>query len=382
MKNPLRPLVVPLLLALSPAALPCTMFYAFHDGKAFAGNNEDFWISDTKVWFVPAEDGKHGGVYFGFEERFAQGGMNDQGLCFDGFATGSCPLKNQEGKESYDGNLIQKAMDECGTVEEVIALFERHDLRFLENAMLMFADRHGDSVIIEGDELLRKEGRFQVVTNFYQSRSAPEAYTCPRYRLATEILEANEELSVDLCRRVLAAVHNEEGAPTQYSNVYDLTKGLVYVYHFHNFENAVVFDLAEELKTGARTLELPSLFPETFAASQFAAKRKRQIEDEKRKRRAKDVDPKILDDYAGRYELTVPGDRTVTFHVRREGDALIVRDEEDEEEQEFLPASKTVFFHADQEGTVDLVFQRDDERKVTGVVVKTRGMSFTGTRIE
>jgi len=59
-----------------------------------------------------------------------------------------------------------------------------------------------------------------------------------------------------------------------------------------------------------------------------------------------------------------------------------VRDEEDEEEQEFLPASKTVFFHADQEGTVDLVFQRDDERKVTGVVVKTRGMSFTGTRIE
>ena len=42
-------------------------------------------------------------------------------------------------------------------------LFARHDLRFLENAMLMFADRSGDSVIIEGDEFLRKEGRFQVV---------------------------------------------------------------------------------------------------------------------------------------------------------------------------------------------------------------------------
>ena len=40
-------------------------------------------------------------------------------------------------------------MASCATVAEVIELMEGHDLRFLENAMLMFADKGGDSVIID-----------------------------------------------------------------------------------------------------------------------------------------------------------------------------------------------------------------------------------------
>jgi hypothetical protein len=359
------------------------MFFVVGDGQALAGNNEDFWDCNTKVWFTPAQDGKHGGVYFGFDNGFAQGGMNDQGLCFDGFATGPCPVKDYEGKIQFDGNLIMKAMEECATVEDVVAMFDCHDLRFLQNAMLMFADRTGDSVIIEGDVFLRKEGRYQVVTNFYQSRATPGSDPCPRFRIANQLLEEAEEVSVELCKRVLAGVHNEQRSPTLYSNVYDLKKGLVYVYHFHNFENVVVFDLAEELKKGARTLDLPSLFPETFAASQFAAKRQREIEEQKRKRRAKDVDPKVLDEYVGRYELTIPGRDPVVFNLQRKGGVLVASDEDSEETQEYLPASRTTFFHVSDEGTTDLVFQRDDEGKVVGVVVKTMlGTSYSGTKIE
>ena len=50
------------------------------------------------------------------------------------------------------------------------SLFKKHNLAFLTNAMLMFADKHGDSVIIEGDEFLRIEGDHQVVTKL----SAPQ----------------------------------------------------------------------------------------------------------------------------------------------------------------------------------------------------------------
>jgi hypothetical protein len=70
-----------------------------------------------------------------------------------------------------------------------------------------------------------------------------------------------DEVSVDLCKRVLAATHQEGANPTLYSNVYDLKRRIVYLYHFHNFQNEVVIDLKKELAKGAHKLDLPGLFP-------------------------------------------------------------------------------------------------------------------------
>jgi hypothetical protein len=47
---------------------------------------------------------------------------------------------------------------------------------------------------------------------------------------------------------------------TQYSNIYDLTNGLVYVYFLHDFDNEIIFNLSEELKKGHHYYDLPSLF--------------------------------------------------------------------------------------------------------------------------
>ena len=44
--------------------------------------------------------------------------------------------------------------------------------------------------------------------------------------------------------------------PTEYSNVYDLANGKIHLYHFHDFENVVVLDVAEEIPKGARTVEI------------------------------------------------------------------------------------------------------------------------------
>ena len=47
--------------------LACTVFYAANSEMALAGNNEDYINPLTKVWFEVAENGKYGGVYFGFD---------------------------------------------------------------------------------------------------------------------------------------------------------------------------------------------------------------------------------------------------------------------------------------------------------------------------
>lgn len=238
---------------------PCTAFLVSRNGKILAGNNEDWRDPKTKMWFVPAENGKYGRVYFGFGNFWPQGGMNDQGLFFDGFATQPFPLKKSADKPSYQGNLIDKAMSECSTVKEVISLFGKYNLQFLERAMLMFGDATGQSVIIEGDEFVLKNRDYQIVTNFYQSTMKPEEYTCWRYLKADSMLNSTTGISVDICRDILDAVHQDL---TQYSNIYDLKNRIVYLYHYHDFDNVVVIDLIEELKKGKQIYDIPSLFPE------------------------------------------------------------------------------------------------------------------------
>ena len=52
-----------------------------------------------------------------------------------------------------------------------------------------------------------------------------------------------------------------------YSNIYELKKGMIIVYNLRNFKEAVVLDLAEELKKGQRRIELPSLFKPAMGTS-------------------------------------------------------------------------------------------------------------------
>ncbi len=101
---------------------------------------------------------------------------------------------------------------------------------------------------------------FQVSTNFLRTDYPGTEVPCNRFRIATKMMTAADKLDVSLIRAVLSATHQEGEYPTVYSNIYDLKAGLVTIYHFHNFEEAVTLNMAEELKKGARTVELASLF--------------------------------------------------------------------------------------------------------------------------
>lgn len=175
-----------------------------------------------------------------------------------------------------------------------------------------------DSVIIEPGAILRKTGRYQVQTNFHQSLSVPE-YECERFEIATRMLkDARDRISLGLFRRILAATHEEQTYPTVYSNIYDLKRRVMYLYHFHNFENVVRIDLRAELKKGVHAVSLPSLFPKTHPAAaylQTRAKEMHRVEPPVVK-----VDPSTFDDYAGSYRL----ESGVHFVILREADRLLL----------------------------------------------------------
>ena len=275
----MRQIVIPLLLACallaSKSSSACTVFCTSKGDVVLAGNNEDWKSPNTMIWFVPAKDGKYGGVYFGFDETVihgswvSEGGMNEKGLFFDVTATEEVKVEVPADSEKpvYGGwDLIrERIMFECATVEEALEMLARYQYpgsgKGTMRGMYIIGDATGDAAIIGALGVVRKKGQYLVATNFQQSEAKDEKkYSCPRYRVASGMLQKCPKLTVDFCRKVLAATHQKGKFCTRYSNIYDLKKKRVYLYHMHDFKNVVVIDLKTELKKGKRTIELPSLF--------------------------------------------------------------------------------------------------------------------------
>ncbi|RLD60294.1 MAG: hypothetical protein DRI95_15805, partial [Bacteroidetes bacterium] len=173
----------------------CTIFYVVKDNKIYAGNNEDWKDPLTKMWFFPAENSKHGWIKFGFGSGFPQGGMNDQGLFWDATAGPFLEMPISEAnKELYPNALMQKVMEECSNIEEAMRVFAKYYCEDQYKAQYLIGDSLGNSVIVEGDNIISIQGNYQILTNFYQSQPELGGYPCWRYEIASDMLSVNFDL--------------------------------------------------------------------------------------------------------------------------------------------------------------------------------------------
>jgi len=363
-----------------PVAGACSAFLATGNGLVLFGNNEDSSNPATRMWFVPGKLGTHGRVYFGYDDLLPQGGMNEAGLVYDGFAARPKLVTTSPEKPPIgEYELIDTAMATCATVPEVLVLFSRYNLQVMETFTLMFADRNGDSVIIEGDAVLRKAGRFQVQTNFRQSEhpGGIDAYgagqSCARFAIASAMLATDEPISVGRVRQILAAIH-VEGRPTGrpqtlYSNIYDLQRRIVYIYSFHDFQHKVVIDLAAELNKGRRIVDLPALFPRTYAREAFVAEKEAEREQRRAGRPTVELPTGALQRFVGRYgETCALGPVTVSLDG-----GVLVADYPGSGPLRLDASSPTEYFHLrlDKLYDVDIVFREGDGGTIDGLQLRT-----------
>ena len=258
------------LLMASP--LPACTGLMVQDGeRVLVGNNEDWFNPRTKIWFVQPGNDRYGGVFFGFDNFWPQGGMNQAGLFFEGFALKPEEVVEPEAKPRFKGNLIKEIMATCATVEEALTLIDRHNRSFMTHFQWFIADAAGDAAIIEGNAVVRKQGGYQIVTNFRQSETDPDKISCWRYLTARKLLTDCQGDKQHCLKNILAATHQEGRSQTLYSNIYDLDAKEVYLYHFHNFQDEVVIDLDEELERETGVIDLPTLFPSNDAAQSYTA---------------------------------------------------------------------------------------------------------------
>jgi hypothetical protein len=259
-------MLLALLLVPSRHVQSCTIVMVAKGNLVLVGNNEDWKNPNTKMWFIPAEDGEYGRVCFGFDNMFAQGGMNDQGLFIDANAISPTEWNATEGKPYFRGDIMDKILATCATIEDAIAFFEEHNVPSLRQARFPVADKSGETMVVEWAkgkvQFVKRTGIYQISTNFVMTNVKDGEYPCWRYRTAKRMFEEAEEVSADLVRDILSAAHLEGRTPTQYSNIYDLNSGDVYIYYFHDFKTFKKINLKTELEKGKKVYDIPALFSE------------------------------------------------------------------------------------------------------------------------
>ena len=264
-----------LLFSVSGSTMACTGFMSYRNGKTLVGNNEDLsLLTEPVLKVIPPLANSYGRVVFYCKWPFpfetgsytVFGGMNDQGLFFDIYSTPYHIITNPLNKPPYNQDIFDYCIRTCATVDEVVDVFNRYYVAYMDEIQGFFVDKAGNSVIIDGNEIIYRQGDFQVVTNFLQTQSELGGYPCWRYETATDMLEQMSEFSVDYFRQICDAVHVEETSLTTfmldtiYSDICDLSNGTMYLYFFHDYVHVMEIELPMIFEYGYQQYPLPSLF--------------------------------------------------------------------------------------------------------------------------
>ncbi len=252
----------------------CTMYKITKNGKTIIGNNEDWITPNTQIWFENKDVDSYAVMYVGFMD-IPQGAINEAGLVVDGFSTSWQSIENSNGKTKISlDTALATVMQTMGTVEEVKAYYEGLDLSEMTTYQLVFVDRSGTYLIIEGDEMIIGDDSEKTFSNFYYSQtSSIKEVPLPYYQKGVEYINSTiPKVTLDYCSNVMKNMIQTDITATQYSTVYDLAEMKVRVYFHHDFNEFIELDLYQEFKKENYKVKMADLFPDSSSGKQFYLK--------------------------------------------------------------------------------------------------------------
>jgi hypothetical protein len=226
----------------------CTIFILTDGKRALFCNNEDWSNPKTRIWFVPGSKSNLGCAYVGFDDGWAQGGLNAKGLAFDWVAGFMEKWEPDPGLKVVRGSPSQRMVETCSTVEDAIAFYRNYREPGFYRAKILIADRTGASVIIGA-----RDGNLQV-----EKASRSRGFGFGRQTLDRMLAKDSAPTIVNSASILRACLQNGPYA-TKYSNVFDLITGDIFLYQFRESLDAVKLDLFAELRKGGHYYDIPQI---------------------------------------------------------------------------------------------------------------------------
>ncbi|WP_400075670.1 effector binding domain-containing protein [Winogradskyella sp. R77965] len=247
----------------------CSIFCAAKHGEVLAAGNEDWSDPFTKLWTSPSTEDRYGSINIGHSNYQIQTAINEHGLFFDFAYIPEVEGKNMAGKAKLDANLFSSILAKCKTVDEALNYLEKYQYESSTNQILL-ADATGNSVVVNRDAILKRGNEdYQLITNFNACDISSSNYDCRRFEIINEGLSSSSHISKDLFKSLLSRTHQEGTHPTQYSYVFDLKRGIIHLYSFHNYQNEITINVSKELTKGFSMKNLKELFPIAFEEEYF-----------------------------------------------------------------------------------------------------------------
>ncbi|MEQ9404627.1 MAG: carboxypeptidase-like regulatory domain-containing protein [Cyclobacteriaceae bacterium] len=241
----------------------CLILFYHNGNQTLVGNHEDWFSKDAAVHVIPPTDDRYGSVVFTFmSEGWAQGGMNDQGLFFDGAYTPFQEVFFDTHTKLFVGDIWQTMLDRCKNVEEALIFLKKYQLPDLEESHIMLADAGGTAVLlgVENGRVTEKnkDGNYLLQTNFnpWQPELSEEP-VCKRYQSAELWLTSHQEVGKEGMKSILELTHQED--LTVYSNIYDLGNRTITTYNKRDFDHPIEINLNTFFERGNCLYVLDSL---------------------------------------------------------------------------------------------------------------------------
>lgn len=232
---------------LSLPVRPCTIFVLIDTNRVLFCNNEDWSNPKTRIWFVPPEAKRYGCVYVGFDDGFAQGGMNTEGLASDWVAGFQETWKPDPKLPTSAGN--RQLLETCSTVEEAIAFFRGHRELGFYTARILVADRTGASAIIGASK-----GKLDV-----EKSNQCRGFGYGETTLDTMLTLPSSKTTVATGAEILRACLQKGKYATKYSNIFDLKSGDIFLFPSPERDDQVKFNLKAELEKGSHYYDMPAI---------------------------------------------------------------------------------------------------------------------------
>lgn len=243
------------LLLVSSFAKACTIFVLTNESRTLFFNNEDWSNPESRLWFVSAGKDHLGCAYVGFDDGWAQGGVNTAGLAFDWVAGETVNYTPANDLARVRGNSAQRMLETCASVDEAIAFYRTHRETEFARARILIADRSGNSVIIGA-----KDGALT-----FDRRAGNRGFGYG-WKVLQEQLTPTLDPTVANGVKILRACAQPGATPTQYSNVFDLRSLEITVYPAPTSGNGVRLDLTAELAKGDHSYRIRHLESELHEA--------------------------------------------------------------------------------------------------------------------